>query len=712
MRGERIWWEQLEKLLEKPIGVLPEMKRPEIPIHSQDLALIREVARRIDDGGVSAIWAPYLTAESLALLARAIVVATVNRPKVALYSSDLAVPRMYRRLYGVYTPLKYAFPMREQLPYARTLHEVEWSVKRTESEGGRKVMSILLDGRRWRTRAQVKQAVTEARRFQGAVCLLRDGWGVARRVLESEGIPILHLKPSGDRIDDGWAMLGGYIRRLNNYSRRISVRPITVLAEASPFGKMERTTRSLLRASAGAGEGGALPRFVEVANQMLQNACFPLSFYELAARNSGAAWLESYENLIRSSLVYGCPDSLRGLVYRFLEDLKEVREYLSLNHPPKVGALKQLLLESGEGGRFGLLCASELESATLELWKNSGAAKGCAELVPLTREVIEREGSDLRVIVPGPPSTPDMWMLLTGVSRDISVMTYPWQAGRWNLLKKRARGCITEGAPTMGEEEPSEEEFEFDTSAGPVFVDPEPLGEGVPIKWSDDPASPIEAYAIETESGTFRYRKDALVPTVEVDKVVDREVHLLRMGDTILVRTDGNAIDTRRKVDEIAETNPSLAAAAERAAVWKDLLVAKWKAEGCTLPELRRLLFPDRAVSYPTFRHWLLDPAVLGPNNLNIVLLLTRLGLDQEQAEEVREDLRRYRGYRRRIYNHLYKMSRKAASLMAGHDFEEEHPEDDPTLESEFGLTLLALEELTSFTKITKQPELVEVSDD
>ena len=702
-RGERgrIWWEQLRKFLDMPFGILPDMPRPSLPLHPQDLRLILEVAGGIDRGETHAFWSPYLTAESLALLARAIVVGTVGRSKTAFYSSDLAIPRIYSSLYGVATPLNRAFPMRQKLPYARSLSQIEYCAQDADS--------IILDGRRWRFAAQASRAVKEAERFSGArIFLLRDNWTAPGRAITSQGILVEPLTPTGKELNDGWPVLADYFRRLNNFSSGVSMDPATVLEEASPLRNLERSTAVVLRTSADLTEGGVTALLVDATNTFLQNACLPISLYKRAAAESGAAWADRYAAALKASLAYSCPDQLRGLVYGFLNDFKTAIAYLQDQHPPKVAWLKEFLLRAGENAVFGMLCTTEVEARALDLWRNSEASDGCAAVTTVTRADVDSGSAEGVLLVPGPLRSADSWMLVSGVAKYVQVLAYPWQASRWRLVSERITPLSKREMSQVNDPNAGQAEVEFTDSTTLAFAPPSSLTEDDEedelAREVEGREHPLRYVRVRTDKGTFSYRENALVPAVELDKLVDRNVILLRPGNRIMVRADGSEIDARKRVDGFAKSDPTLAEAAERASSWRDLLTARWKAENCSPRQLHQMLFDSSEVTYQAFRDWILNPHRIGPNNRNIVLLLTRLGLEHSAAIQVREDLRKYRGYRAQAYDYLYKVCKRQASRAAGRPSQGEAIEDDHEIDPELGFTLLGLEDLVTFAAVLEPP--------
>lgn len=698
-RGQGIWWRQLKRFLKMPFGIHPEMKGPSIPLHPQDKNLAIDIAGRIDSGESCAFWGPYITPETIALLARALVVGTVKRPKIVIYSPDMDIRRLYKRLYGVSGLIDRGYPMKSQIPHASTFSEIDqcrdWNTA-----------SIILDGRRWRRRVYVKRGLKNAQEFPGAsIFLLRDNWTVSRRLLQENGIPLIHIPPSGEVLPNGWPAMNGYLQRLNNYSSRVILSPTTVNEDIPAFIGVEHSTMRLVNASADIGNCGAIPLFAEAANRFLQNACLPVSLYRTAAAETNTAWADRYCDAVKVSLAHGCPSRLRGLVFGFINDFQAALNYLKANHPPKVALLKEMLLRMGEGNRIPILCATDVEARAVELWKNTRAAQGCADLVPITRIQAGSMGINGLLVVPGMLGPSDSWIYVSGIASEVRVLTYPWQAARWNNIRRWISRFTQGGIPFIEYTHAHESDFHFADSISIGFSDPAPLDEDEErlMREVQTSSRARRTALLKTTAGAFRYGEGALIPTVELDKLVDRDVGLIQRGDTILVRTDGNAIDARKRVDEISQVNPLLSALAERSSIWRDLLLARWKMEQCSLPELHRILFPSEGVSYAAFRDWIQNPARIGPNNPNIILLLTRLGLDETGAEEIREDLRTYRSHRREVYRHLWIRSRQAGSLRSGSEGQEVI-EEDTASGSELDITLAALEELTTFAEVVEEP--------
>jgi hypothetical protein len=444
----------------------------------------------------------------------------------------------------------------------------------------------------------------------------------------------------------------------------------------------------------------------------VQNAFLPVSMYETAAKDCGKAWADRYHDAVKASLAYGCPSRLRGFVFKFLNEFKEVQEFLKSSHPPKVTWLKDHLLRLGEEGGTAILCPTDIEARAVELWGMSEAARGCARLTPVTRTEVESIGFQSQIMVPGPVGPWASWMLASGIASEVRVLAYPWQAAGWNKLKTWLSRIARRGVPNMEHAYDPEGDFDQPEALGIDFSPPIPLDdqEDPLLRELTGPKRKTRRVFLKTTAGEYTYREDALVPTVELDRLADREVLLLRQGDTVLVRTDGNIIDARKRVDEISQMNPSLSARAERAAVWRDLLTARVKKERSSLPELHRILFPLEEISLAAFRDWVFNPERIGPNNPNIILLLTRLGLDTQSAVAIREDLRDYRKQRRKVYRHIWERSRRAQSLRKG-SRQKETVEENLAADPELEITLEALEELTTFAKVLEDPILEDEDD-
>src|SRR5437867_6215488 len=68
------WREQLRKILDAPIGMLPDQPRPLFWIDPLDRALATMIAEDINARNSAAVLAPHITGVGLALIARALAV--------------------------------------------------------------------------------------------------------------------------------------------------------------------------------------------------------------------------------------------------------------------------------------------------------------------------------------------------------------------------------------------------------------------------------------------------------------------------------------------------------------------------------------------------------------------------------------------------------------------------------------------------------------
>ncbi len=99
---------------------------------------------------------------------------------------------------------------------------------------------------------------------------------------------------------------------------------------------------------------------------------------------------------------------------------------------------------------------------------------------------------------------------------------------------------------------------------------------------------------------------------------------------------------------------------------------------------------------------------LIGPNNENIRILLSRIGLPDDAIAELSKHVRQYRAWRQAAYHHLYRLrSAKTASIWesVGLEAEGQAPGDE-IVDAELHITLSTLEDLTAFAKVLAAPRL------
>lgn len=254
--------------------------------------------------------------------------------------------------------------------------------------------------------------------------------------------------------------------------------------------------------------------------------------------------------------------------------------------------------------------------------------------------------------------------------------------------------------------EPPIEEKEEEAEGGVDWAVPElggPSGEEL-LRREFAEGTPKTLVSIPTDAGTLEYEEDALVPTLEVDKFVDREAKLLHEGNVLILRTGGNLIDASRTVDVLAQSNPVLSEAAQEANMWREVLYTYIRSQGMSYREIHRKLFPNNEVNYGAVKRWVMNQVKIGPQYVNLALLLNRIGVSRSKAEEMARAVHRYRSYRFRVYRYIFGLWTRYASKL--YEMEGDLGAEDEKIDAEFGLSLASLEQLLTFARVTGKPVL------
>ncbi len=723
----------------KGFTVLGDRSRENFPLHPQDLEVIRQVAAAAAEGRNANVVAPFCSGLSLAFLVRALAVASANRKKVAIFSSDSSLPRFYKSLTylgndgsgsvaSVY-PLRRRGAETARVAFCPTLNELR------RMKGDR---TLIFDGRdRWRT---LNGGGPPWSGLEGpkVVVTRLDRQPAARLLTDAQTV---YIRSTGRTLDRWPRVLGAELTRLNNYARGISFSPQGIPGLEKSMARLEAAAQKLELATRGVKEVGFQRATAVRLSRMVQNSILPLKVYEGAAHGLGRYWIYSWMSWIRSALQLEVPSSTRTAFRVFLAAANDALRMLSLEHPPKAAWFEQFLLES-KSTEVRVYCGSEIEEEALSSWNNSYRKSGASLLIPVSRAQLIESAFTSRLFVPGPPSRRDLASLLSGAARDVRVLVYPWQARQWNELTSSAVRVLERAHPI---EEMQLEELDEGEEGGINWYTSE-LKESIEVEeaLSNEftQGAKEQTVDVKTDIGTFSYGEGSLILTLYIDKFVERPVTLLRAGDTIVVRTGGNKIDTRETVDGLARTSPELSEAAMKAGVWRILLAGYVKSktdvgdkpvresvqkdarpgparelslttmDASAVPKPKRgrhaqaplretyvSLFPKGEVTYATIRGWFTGQRTIGPNNRNLAMLLERIGIPTEQGKKVMDDVHMYRSYRMKVYRHVYDLW----TLYSGRIYrkeDEDMPESDEKIDAELGLTLANLEGLISFATV------------
>ena len=172
---------------------------------------------------------------------------------------------------------------------------------------------------------------------------------------------------------------------------------------------------------------------------------------------------------------------------------------------------------------------------------------------------------------------------------------------------------------------------------------------------------------------------------------------------------DGMLIDARQHVDHMAQVDPHLKEAAEKANAWRTLFIStvakKYKKDNpdYTIRDLYEELYPDEAVSVTAFIDWILEPSRIAPTYNNLDRLMFRLGYPDELTEKLYKDIRYYYSLRKRIYSYMSRRIRRYLSQSYAGTLELEAEEN-----YEISLTFEAIDNMVKFATVTVAPTVVE----
>lgn len=647
--------------------------------------------------------APFINSLTIAFVIRALSVASVNRSRLCLYSPDDSVKGHYRNLSyianRVKEPMSKVHPLTHVSRSGRIIH---CATLKEFSQVEKGVPMILIIDARY-TRGWTKLDPAPWKDMTGPKVFLA-AWDDERlKSLVPEG-GIVYCNSCGKGADEWPDSLRSTRVKLDNFSRGISLIAEPMPGSSERLSALERAYRALSDKTRNLDQMQAHLAQARRLNHFVQDSILPLSLYGEAAGGMGQYWIQGMLSSVKSGLTYEIPAVTRAAFYNFAQAASSALKELELHHPPKVAWFKKLLLERKR--RVYVYCGTHIEQLAFENWSKSGFSEGCAETVVITPRQVRSDGFDSDIIVPGPPSQDDLAYFLGGASTNVCVLVYAWQAKHWNLVTNRVSNIISGIRPLPEPIQPEAEAESEDRVAWTVPERSDGDGEQVLVREFAGQAS-ARTVLIKTDAGMLEYEEGALVPTLEVDKFVDRQATLLRKGDTVILRTDGNLIDSRRTVDELATTNPLLAEAAEEASTWRKVLGTYVRAQQMSYKQIHVKLFPNNEVTYITVGNWVMGRIKVGPQNDNLALLMRRIGISEQKVREMLRSIHVYRSYRARVYKYLFRLWNNYAGRIYELDEEKANAEDEK-IDAEFGLSLSALEHLLTFAKITEPPILQE----
>gem|GEM_PF-4797544 len=688
--GSWITSEYLNRYLEKGFGVASEDFAEEYSLHPQDVSLIKSIAFELEVGRDSLMIAPFLNGLSIAFLMRALSVARVNKSPLILYSADPAVPRYYRSLSYIANRLRTSMAVVHPLVLCHSLTELSRVDHRT---------ILVVDARYTRGWLNLNPVPWVNAAGPKIFLSLMDDYRLESLL---KNIDVCYVRGAG-KTGTAWPEpLRAGSTKLDNYSTGVSFVAETVPANDSVLANLERAFQTLMLRARDIPQAQMQLAQARRFNRLVQDSVIPISFFNEAAHGTGAYSIAQMLKSIRGGVALEAPPPVRGAFNRFISAADAAMQSLSTRHQPKVAWFKKFVLERTEP--IAVPVSLRLEAEAFSAWKSSPTSSNCAEVVTLTRAHLRSEGYSLDVLAPGPPSDEDLAYLLGGVSSNVKVLVYPWQARHWNVLTKKASKLIEGVKPIPELEEEDQQEVEEAVDWAVPNRDPSSGEELLRREFSG--VEKRTNVVLKTDAGVLEYDEDSLVPTLEVNKFVDIPAKLLHSGNTIILRTGGNLIDASRTVDELAQTNPVLAEAANEANLWREVLYTYIHSQNISYKEIHDRLFPANEVTYGAVKRWVLNQVKVGPQYDNLALLLSRIGVSKQKADEMARAVHRYRSFRFRVYGYIfYLWTRNAAKLF---ELDEKVMAEDEKIDAEFGLSLASLEQLITFAKIIEEPSIKE----
>ena len=688
--GSWITSDFLSRYLEKGFAIASEGFAREYLLHPQDISLIKSIAYELDAGRDALVVAPFLNGLSIAFLMRALSVARVNKAPLTLYSADPTIPRYYRSLSYIANRIKTSVAVVHPLALCRSLTEVSRVDYRT----------ILIVDARYTRGWQNLNPVPWAK-AQGPKMFLSfmDDFRLESLL---KNVDLCYVRGAG-KVGAAWPEpLRDESRKLNNYSTGVSFVAEAVPANEPVLANLERAFQYLLTRARDIPQAQMQLAQARRFNRLVQDSVIPMRFFNEAAHGMGAYGINQMLRAVRGGIALEAPPVARAAFSRFISAAEQAMQWLSTQHQPKVAWFKKFVLERTEP--VAVPVSSRLEAEALSAWKTSTASSNCAEVIILTRTDLRSKGHSLKVLAPGPPSEEDLAYLLGGVSSDVTVLVYPWQARHWNILTKKASKLI-EGVRPVPEQAEEEQQEPEETVDWAITNRDQSTGEELLRReFYGDRRKAI--VMLKTDAGMLKYDEDSMVPTLEVDKFVDVPAKLLHKGNTIILQTGGNQIDASRTVDELAQTNPVLNEAANEANLWREVLYAYIHSQETSYKEIHDKLFPGNEVTFGAVKRWALNQVKLRPQYDKLALLLSRIGVSKQKADEMAKAVHRYRSYRFRVYRYIfYLWTRNAAKL---YELDEKQTAEDEKIDAEFGLSLASLEQLITFAKVTEEPTVKE----
>lgn len=717
--------EQLEPYLRQPFSVRGATEDSFWTLPQIEVMLAQAVAESINRHEDGVFVVPFVTSWTLAFLVRALIVATVSRPPLSVYSPDPNLPACYRNLTTpAGEPLWHAWPLLQSAKKPKNSCYAHLIRSFLEMENAAIEGPLIVDGRGIRTASAAERmlaASAEARGRRAVLVLSNHHPSVLSLVSKGFHVEFAPFLPDLAPRDGAPKALAEYLERTNNFARGVRLQPVLVDRACPPLQRLEQAHQALAREVASIGKGW--PSFLSHADQfnhITQTALIPLTITKESAHGLERLWLDAHLRALQLAIDQNCPPHLSARIRDFIAAGLAVEHFLESAHPPKVEWLLNRMREDCESETLRIYCRTELEAATLRAFQTETHEVRRMHLEPIPRRNLQGGAIGRNsLLVPGPPSRADLSLLLSGFAQKLVILRYPWEAPRWNAFLRRASTLVpSDLLPEINREEEAYEDSDedrivFSTSA--ILPSEEDV-----VRATLRKSRSANTYSIPTDMGYRDYNAGALVPKLYAGKFVDLPVERLREGDTIMVRSDAYPIDSRTHVDGLARTHTTFAEAAELASLWWLCFVRFAREElgrnGGSLLGLYIRLFPDRAVTFQTFSNWFLGELraghggsrvkLISPLPENLEKLLTRIGLSSSAASELQRYITRYRGLRQRAYNYLAHRCRECASDLAGRKRpgNEESLLVDGPVDAEMGLLLSSLDDLIKFAKVTGPP--------
>jgi len=143
-------------------------------------------------------------------------------------------------------------------------------------------------------------------------------------------------------------------------------------------------------------------------------------------------------------------------------------------------------------------------------------------------------------------------------------------------------------------------------------------------------------YAFFTDQQRLLVVTDLIYETGE--EIERKVVNELQFGDIVLFRDSDN--DLIREIADVMLKQNNMLHLRSTASIWRDALLRRYKALDESIRRLKRELKANGCNRHEiTIRNWLLDDSMIGPRDMNDIVLISRATMDKELNEKLQQVL-------------------------------------------------------------------------